>query len=228
MAYLSQFTNCYGEDHFKALLRILEYLYHTRSRELIFIKTRTPQHVISAYSDSDWAYDIVDRKSYTGTVVFFNNALVSWSAKKQSIVALSSCEAEYIAAAETVKDMAHIKGLLDEITHVRSPMDLYIDNTGAAHLAEKDINNQRSKHIDTRFHFIRDWVQSKHIKIIKVHTTLNVADLFTKALPKATLLKHTSLGVPNRADLRRCDGLLLAQSGSNSAQFCCYIAVIRS
>ena len=62
----------------------------------------------------------------------------------------------------------------------------------AAHLAEKDINNQRSKHIDTRFHFIRDWVQSKAIEIIKVHTTLNVADLFTKALPKATLLTHTS------------------------------------
>jgi hypothetical protein len=150
------------------------------------------QHTLCAYTDSDWAADITDRRSYTGSAVLFQNSLISWTSKKQAIVSLSSCEAEYIAAAETLKGIVYAKALLQELTHLVQPMPLYIDNQGAIHLAENDVNNKRSKHIDTRYHYIRDYVQSGYVKIFKIPTANNLADIFTKALPYAALKQHTT------------------------------------
>ena len=145
------------------------------------------------HSDSDWASDIVDRKSYTGSAIFVGNSLVSWQAKKQPIVTLSSCEAEYVAAAETVKTILNLRSLTTELTTLVEPIELHLDNTGAAAIAQKDLNNQRTKHIDVRFHFIREWVQSGHIKILKVHTSKNTADIFTKNLPKNAHAEHSNV-----------------------------------
>lgn len=191
--YISGFANAYGDIHYKALIRTLTYLYHTRDRELVFAKAPSDTHIgIKAFSDSDWAADIVDRKSYTGSAVYVGNSLVSWTSKKQPIVSLSSCEAEYIAAAETVKSILSVRSIVKELTTLNEPIELYLDNTGAAAIAQKDLNNQRTKHIDVRYHFIREWVQSGTIKILKVHTTKNVADIFTKSLPRNTHEFHTN------------------------------------
>ena len=160
--YVSGFANAYGDIHYKALIRMLTYLYHTRDRELVFAKAPSDTHIgIKAFSDSDWAGDIVDRKSYTGSAVYVGNSLISWTSKKQPIVSLSSCEAEYIAAAETVKSILSVRSIIKELTTLNEPIELYLDNTGAAAIAQKDLNNQRTKHIDVRYHFIREWVQSK-------------------------------------------------------------------
>ena len=159
----------------------------------MFAKAPSDTHIgIKAFSDSDWAADIVDRKSYTGSAVYVGNSLISWTSKKQPIVSLSSCEAEYIAAAETVKSILSVRSIIKELTTLNEPIELYLDNTGAAAIAQKDLNNQRTKHIDVRFHFIREWVQSGTIKVLKVHTTKNVADIFTKSLPRNTHEFHTN------------------------------------
>lgn len=188
--YVSTFANAYNEKHYQSLIRVLTYLYHTRDRELVFTKAPGNYINIKAFSDSDWASDVVDRRSYTGSAVFVGNSLVSWTAKKQPIVTLSSCEAEYVAAAETVKNILNVRSLIRELTTLSEPIELHMDNTGAAAIAQKDLNNQRTKHIDVRYHFIREWVQSGVIKILKVHTSKNISDLFTKNLPKNTHHEH--------------------------------------
>ena len=188
VTYLSQFNNCYGQVHFAAAKRVLKYLISTKTKKLVLPKIKHKQLNVTVFSDSDWAGDRLDRKSVTGTAVLLNGAPVSWMSKKQSVVATSSTEAEYIAASESLKEMLYTYNLLKEFTTVECPIYLHIDNTGAICISEKNINNQRTKHIDVRYHHIRDWVQSKVVKIEKVKTLDNTADIFTKSLP--TQLHH--------------------------------------
>jgi hypothetical protein len=117
---------------------------------------------------------------------------VIWNSKKQSIVATSSTEAEYIAASETVKDMLYVHNLLTEITPVSTPMCLFVDNSGSICISEKNLNNQRTKHIDVRYHHIRDWVQSKVVQIEKIGTLDNTADIFTKPLGVQLFQHHST------------------------------------
>jgi len=191
VSYLSQFCNCYGEEHFTAARRVLKYLIATKEKKLILPVIKHKKMVMDVYSDSDWAGEKTDRKSVSGTVIFLNGAPVTWTSKKQSIVATSSTEAEYIAASESVKDMLYTHNLLKEFITIATPITMHIDNTGAINLSEKNLNNQRTKHIDIRYHHIRDWVQSKVVKIEKVRSIDNIADLFTKPLP-ARLHEHHS------------------------------------
>uniref|UniRef100_A0A7S0QV68 Copia protein n=1 Tax=Pyramimonas obovata TaxID=1411642 RepID=A0A7S0QV68_9CHLO len=92
---------------------------------------------------------------------------------------------------KSVKDMLYTHNLLKEFITIATPITMHIDNTGAINLSEKNLNNQRTKHIDIRYHHIRDWVQSKVVKIEKVRSIDNIADLFTKPLP-ARLHEHHS------------------------------------
>ena len=190
--YLSQFNNCYGQAHFTAAKRVLKYLICTKTKKLILPKIKHQQLTLTVFSDSDWAGDKLDRKSVTGTAVFLNGAPVSWMSKKQSTTATSSTEAEYIAASESIKEMLYTYNLLKEFTTVVCPIYLHIDNTGAISISEKNINNQRTKHIDVRYHHIRDWVQSKVVKIGKVKSIDNTADLFTKSLPAQLHVHHAA------------------------------------
>jgi hypothetical protein len=192
VSYLSQFSNCCSEEHFAALRRVLKYLIATKEHKLVLPKIKTDQLEITAYSDSDWAGDKLDRKSYTGSLVLLNNVPVIWNSKKQSIVATSSTEAEYIAASETVKDMLYVYNLLTEITPVSTPMSLFVDNSGSICISEKNLNNQRTKHIDVRYHHIRDWVQSKVVQIEKIGTIDNTADIFTKPLGVQLFQHHST------------------------------------
>jgi hypothetical protein len=192
VAYLSQFAISYSSEHFKALKRVLKYVITTKDKKLTFVRaTPQPKIIVHSYTDSDWATDIVDRKSYSGSTVFVNGNLISWQSKKQKTVSTSSCEAEYVATSETVKCVLHLYYLLSEAFSVHTPVPVYLDNTGAAYLASNPVNNQRSKHIDIRVHHVRDWVKKKLIKIVKVPTADNTADLFTKALPRASHEKFT-------------------------------------
>jgi hypothetical protein len=192
IAYLSQFCNCYSEQHFSALKRVLRYLIGTKTKKLHMPVIRSDQLRLEVYSDSDWAADLNDRKSVTGTITFLNHMPISWSSRKQSIVTTSSTEAEYVAATESIKDLLYTRNLVEEFLTISTPVVLNIDNSGAIHLAEKNLNNRRTKHIDIRFHYVRQWVQSKVVTIQKVHTLDNTADLFTKALPVKLHEHHTA------------------------------------
>jgi hypothetical protein len=190
-----------GLKHWKAAERILRYLKGTKGRALVHQKTvgdidiSTYQPKIEAYSDSDHAGDNDTRRSTTGFIIYVDGNAVSWTSKRQSSVALSSCEAEYMALAETAKEILWLRYLLEEmICHpLSSPAILYCDNQAAINSTKNDMNHGRMKHIDYRFHFIRECIQNGFIEMKWVPTRAQHADIFTKPLPKNKFLEISEM-----------------------------------
>ncbi|KAH4050789.1 hypothetical protein HBI95_077750 [Parastagonospora nodorum] len=173
------------DQHMEAARRIMKYL--KSSSELGLVYWKSPKLDISIYVDSDWAGCIDTRRSTTGWVVLFNGTAVSWSAKRQKTVALSSCEAEYVAAAEAAKEAIWMKNFVNElnIPSVKiTTIPVFIDNMSAMKLAKNPEFHARTKHIDIRHHFLREQVLSGNIRLIRVRTQENPADLFTKVLAR--------------------------------------------
>jgi hypothetical protein len=196
--YVSQFTCCYQNAHFMSLKRIFRYLKETEGMVFFYPKPKvSKQLVLKAYSDSDWAGDRTDRKSVSGHCVYLNDCLIDAGSTKQSAVATSSTEAEYVACSEGCKSVIHIKMFINEIMdgrfEVEAPVPVLIDNQGAIFIADNDVNNRRTKHIDIRFHAIRDWIRKNLISVFYVDTDNNIADMFTKALNIFKFEKFRSL-----------------------------------
>jgi hypothetical protein len=115
--------------------------------------------------------------------MIFNNVAVAWSTKKQPVTALSTCEAEYIAGTFATCQMIWLDFVLKELKHdVQKPLKLMIDNKSAISLAKNPISHGRSKHIETRFHFIREQVMNGNIELVYCPTEIQFADGFTKAV----------------------------------------------
>jgi hypothetical protein len=137
------------------------------------------------YSDADWAGNPIDRKSISGYTAILSGAAISWSSKKQSTVALSSTEAEYIAAARATQEATWIQSFLSEIGHpLGKPIPLYVDNQSAIKLIQNPVAHDRTKHIDIKYHFIRDAQTRGIIKVEYCPTEHQVADVFTKPLSR--------------------------------------------
>ena len=181
--YLAKFASCYDGTHFKAAKRVVRYLVATVDDKLTYHQQPTSDLLnIMTYTDSDWAGDHLDRKSFSGSVVFLNDSAVSWHCKKQTTVALSSVEAEYMALSDATRETLYVHNLLAEFFRLKLPIVVDMDNIGAGHIAENDVNNKLTKHIDIRHHFVRYYVKAKIIELFYVPTADNVADVFTKAL----------------------------------------------
>ena len=195
VVYLSRFNNAYTKVHQDAQLRILGYLMNVRDRALTFHKPTTGDSLppmVVVYSDSDFAEDVMDRKSYSGSVTFVDGNLVAWSAGKQRYVATSSTEAEYVAVSESCKDGLHVIHFLNEFLNPVLPSILKMDNQGALFMAKNDVSSKRSKHVDLRYHMVRDYVRSGYFTLTHVSTVLNRADIMTKALDRLKHEGHTS------------------------------------
>jgi hypothetical protein len=135
------------------------------------------------WSDSDWAnYD--DRKSVTGYLGFLAGGPVAWRSTKQKIVALSSCEAEFIALAECIKEVLWWIQLFKELRIDLPPPVVYVDNQSAIALAKNPVAHNRTKHIDIRYYFLRQHVMEGHIRLVYVPTLENLADIFTKGVSR--------------------------------------------
>jgi hypothetical protein len=118
------------------------------------------------YSDSDWGRDLDERKSTTRFVFFMGNTSFTWSSKKQSIVTLSSCEAEYVAANSVVCHLIWLRNMLKHLGFPQeNPTEIYIDNRSAIALAKNPVYHERNKHIDIRHHFIREHVKNKEVEL---------------------------------------------------------------
>lgn len=138
---------------------------------------------MEGYSDSDLAGNTEDRKS-TGAMVFYlNENLITWVSQKQRCVALSSCEAEFMAATAAACQAVWLRNLLVQITGVKhGPVVIYVDNKSAIDLAKNPVFHGRSKHIDIRYHFIRECVERGEIEVKYVSTNEQRADVLTKAM----------------------------------------------
>jgi len=179
---LAAFSNNPSDEHFKILKKILKYLKGTLALKLTF--KRTNSEVILAYADADWAGDATSRKSTTGFAIKLAGAVISWESRKQRSVALSTCEAEYVAISEAAKDVTFLVSLYESITKMKAPIPvIYNDNQAAQKLAANPMTTKKSKHIDIKYHYIRECIQNRMFDLQDLPTKEMVADILTKALP---------------------------------------------
>lgn len=179
---VSRFNNKHSEIHWQAVKRILRYLNGTKHHKLCYTKEGDSE--LHAYSDADWASDVDKRLSCTGFVVNLSNGAINWSSKRQQIVALSSTEAEYIALSSTVRDVIWIKQLLGEIDKSSiMPTTIFCDNQSAIKLGEIEAYRPRTKHIDIRYHHLRQKINEGIIELKYISTKEMTADSLTKAVP---------------------------------------------
>lgn len=161
----------------------LKYLKGTKNQGLKYNKTNNINLV--GYSDSDWG-NSSDRKSISGYCFrLCSGSLLSWRCKKQSIVALSTCEAEYIALTFALQEALFLKQLLNDMcsSNIKT-ITLFGDNQGSIELSKNPVYHQRSKHIDVRYHFIRSHVTLGNVDVKYIPTAENCADVFTKPVSK--------------------------------------------
>ena len=168
------------ESHLLAVKRILRYL--SGSIEIGLWYSRDSSFELIAYSDADFAGCKLDRKSTSGTCQFLGVNLISWSSKKQNSVALSTAEAEYIAAGSCCAQILWIKQQLEDFGIKLTKTPIRCDNTSAINLSKNPVQHSRSKHIEIRHHFIRDHVQNSNVILDFVCTNDQLADVFTKPL----------------------------------------------
>jgi transposase InsO family protein len=141
------------------------------------------------FCDADFAGDLDTRRSTTGYVFMLNGGAVSWQSKLQPTVAASTAESEYMAAAAAVKEGLWLRQLLTDLGTGTAPVKIMADNQSAIKLLRNPISSVRSKHIDVAHHFARERVMRKEVSISYVSTTAQLADIFTKALPRMKLEK---------------------------------------
>src|SRR4051812_33329989 len=179
---------CYCYNHYKTQKYYFCYRYLKRTEDIFLVYRGDKVLVVNGYVDASFDTDPDDSKSQTGYVFILNGGAVSWCSSKQSVVADSTCEAEYMAASEAAKEGVWMKEFMTDLGVVpsaRDPMTLFCDNTGAIALAKEPRFHKRTRHIKRRFNSIRHSVELEEINICKVHTDLNVADPLTKPLPRA-------------------------------------------
>ncbi|XP_061367712.1 secreted RxLR effector protein 161-like [Gastrolobium bilobum] len=179
---ISRFMEDPGYTHWKAAKRILRYVKGTISQGLHYSKS--DKYKLTGYSDSDWCGDVDDRKSMAGYLFFMGNTAFTWVSKKEPIVTLSTCEAEYVAASWCVCHAIWLRNLLSKLEKGQvGATEIRVDNKSAIELAKNPVNHERSKHIDVRFHFIRDQVKEGKVELTHVASRDQVGDIFTKPLP---------------------------------------------
>ncbi|KAK2423987.1 putative mitochondrial protein [Trifolium repens] len=167
-------------SHLAQVKRILKYVNGTCNYGILYSHSDCCKLI--GYCDADWAGSADDRKSTSGGCFFLGNNLISWFSKKQNSVALSTAEAEYIAAGSSCSQMMWMKQMLQEYNVEQDVLTLYCDNLSAINISKNPIQHSRTKHIDIRHHFIRDLVEDNVITLEHVDTEEQIADIFTKAL----------------------------------------------
>lgn len=169
--------------HERAAKRILRYIKKTLNFGIFYHQDKDE---IKAYSDADFAGDTSTRKSTSGSVLFYGNNMVSWSSERQQSVSLSTTESEYIAGSQCVKELVWLKSLICEILNEPSiKTTLFMDNQSAIRLVKNPEFHKRTKHIDVKYHFIREKFEETFFDLIYIQTNDMIADVFTKALPAA-------------------------------------------
>jgi hypothetical protein len=175
------------EVHLRVVKRIMRYLVFTPKFGLWYPRGSTFDLI--GYSDADWVGCKHDRKSTSGTCQFLGRSLVSWASKKQNSVALSTAEAEYIAAGHCCTQLLWMRQTLRDYGYKFSKIPLLCDNESATRMAENPVEHSRTKHIVIRYHFLRDHQQKGDIEISYVSTKEQLADIFTKPLDEQTFTK---------------------------------------
>ncbi|GKB83567.1 putative RNA-directed DNA polymerase [Tanacetum coccineum] len=195
VSLISRYMESPTEKHWCAAKRILRYVQGTT--ELGILYSRRRNSALVAYSDSDFAGDLDDRRSTSGSVFLLAGGAISWSSKKQPVVTLSTTEAEYIAATACACQCLWLKRILAAIGHEEGESSIIqCDNSSAIQLSMHHVFHGRSKHIDVKFHFLRDLVNDGIVQLTHCNTHDQIADVMTKPLKKEQFVKlRKSMGL---------------------------------
>ena len=188
---VSRFMANPGRSHWEAVKWILRYLNGASNVCLTFTKTK--EFDIEGFSDSDYSADLDKRRSVSAYVFRVGGNTVSWRSCLQQVVALSTTEAEYMALAEATKEGIWLLSMCEELGFKTDSFKLNCDSQSAICLAKNSVHHDRTKHIARKYHFIRDIVEQGSVKVQKVHTTENAADMLTKCLPGKSFEKCLGL-----------------------------------
>ena len=179
---LSQYNRNPGKTHWSAAKRVLRYLKGIRNHGLMFHKTGED---LVGFVDADWGSNADDRRSYTGFIFRIAGAAVTWEARKQRTVALSSAEAEYIALSDAAKETVYLRSFLSELgclnPNSKSTV-VYCDNQGAQKLMRNPVHHARTKHVDIRHHYVREVFERGELNVEYISTNEMIADILTKGL----------------------------------------------
>jgi len=166
----------------KKVMNILKYLNYTKNYKI----TYKGQGEIVAYTDSDFAGDPKDRKSTSGFIILMNKDPICWQSKKQTVVATSTAEAEYIA-----KRVLWIRNILCELFKIKKPIKIFTDNLASKTIIENGELNNKLKHIDIKFHFNKENIKNNKIKLEYISTDKMLADPLTKDFSGPSMTKFT-------------------------------------
>lgn len=178
---VSRYMSRPGELHWEAIKWLLRYI--KGASKVCLTYTKGKEFAIEGFSDSDYAADLDRRRSISGYVFRVGGNTVSWRSCLQPIVALCTTEAEYIALTEAVKEGIWISGLLEELGYKQKKFSVWCDSQSAICLSKNKVYHERTKHFASKYHFIRDWVESGEVEVPKIPSSRNPADMLTKVIP---------------------------------------------
>lgn len=163
--------------------RILKYLKTTSNLKLLLSNKNKDQQLIG-YADANWAEERTDRKSNSGRIFFYNGGTIAWSCQKQTLVASSTCEAEYISLSEAAKEAKWLRQLLTDLHQpIEEPTTIFNDNQSCLRLLNDDKFSFKTKHMDTKYKLAKDLVKKGIITSCYCPTEEMIADILTKPLP---------------------------------------------
>ncbi|XP_019096539.1 PREDICTED: uncharacterized protein LOC109130904 [Camelina sativa] len=193
--HLSQFMKTPRIDHMEAALRVVRYLKGT-PRQGIFLSSNSDL-TLTAYWDSNYNSCPLTRRSLSGYVMFLGGSLISWKTKKQDKVSHSSSEAEYRSMRNALTEVLWLQKLFVDLgCSPTKPIHLFCDSEAAIHISSNPVFLERTKHIESDCHAVRDVVQDGTLTMVHIGTRDQIADIFTKALGRVPFEKLSSkLGI---------------------------------
>ena len=190
---LGRYQSNPGMDHWKAAKKILRYLQGTKDYMLMY--KRLDHLEVIGYSDSDYAGCVDTRKSTFGYIFLLAGAAVSWKSAKQSVIATSTMEAEFVACFEATIQALWLRNFVTRfnlVDTISRPMQIYCDNTAAVFFSKNDKYSKGAKHMDLKFLTVKEEVQNRRVSIQHIGTELMIADPLTKGLPPKTFSGHVN------------------------------------
>ncbi|GJU10671.1 ribonuclease H-like domain, reverse transcriptase, RNA-dependent DNA polymerase [Tanacetum coccineum] len=187
-----------NSTEYRSLIGCLRYLLLTRpdlrTKDYGITYKHNGGNKIHGFSDSSYGVNTQEGKGTTGIIFYYGESPISWNTQKQATVALSSCESEFIAATAAATQALWLKRLLSKLTHSQEEkITIQVDNKSAIALMKNPVFHGRSKHIDTKYHFIRECIEREDIQVEFVSREYQKADILTKALPKIRFLTMRQL-----------------------------------